>query len=82
MRKRTLAEWGVSLKSYKEEFENGIYNGFHPQFGCPRIDFKTIKDGLDAISHSYDGVEDPMLQIVNQHELENFKNLLAVNNIG
>ena len=29
-RKRSLAEWGVDLKNFKEEFEDGIINGFHP----------------------------------------------------
>ena len=62
MKKKTLDEWGVNLKNYKEEFETGIYEGYHPQFGYPRIDFRTNKDGLDALGRNHGENEDPIMQ--------------------
>lgn len=48
--KLSLAQWGVDLRDVKAEFETGIINGFRPQFGCPLMDFRAIKEGIDALS--------------------------------
>ena len=46
------------------------------------MDFKPIKDGLDALTFDSNGQADPIMQQVNADEIAKFQNLLAVNDVG